>query len=233
MVDAKLTDAAAVPYTFGYFNDFTRPDDFVTAGGVTGTAISSGTLAAQATNGAWARLSSVANTASTGYQIQTAASFVVTQGKPLMFKIRQQVGEATSTDGATDSLWFVGLAVIDTSLVASAPTDGFWFGKADTTSAITINARAASGTATSTTLPSTYVEDKAVHTYGINVTPVTSTTCDVQFFIDGVRVGAHLGVTSPLSTIVLAASAAFNSGAAGTTGTKRLDIDYIGAAQVR
>jgi hypothetical protein len=228
---SRLKDSAVTPEGFDFFCDFIRQDEIADGGSIDGTAISSGTIATQATNGGWARLSGAATTDDSGYQIQALAAHAPTDGKLITFKARLQVSETTSTNVATESDLYVGLFPVDTSIVASLPTDGIYFVKADGGTSISCVVRAAS-TNVSVVWSGTF--DKLVHTYGIMVRPDTTNSTNnsiVSFSIDGVEVARSAPVAIPASTVILTPTIAFQSG--DNTGTKFVDVDYIGTYQDR
>lgn len=228
MFTSNLRDPAAAPLGFGIYEDFIRQDGIVDLGAFDFTAIASGTIATSAANGGIARLSGVATTDATGAQLQAQGCHVVTDGKFLSFKARCQINESTSTNGATESQLYLGLFPVDTSIDASLPADGIYFDKIDGATAIRCIVRVASSNVFVTTI--TNVADKSMHTYGIGITPV-GTVCSVEFTIDGVRVARVDGVAFPASSIILTPSVAFRAGDA--TGTKFLDVDYMGSWQDR
>lgn len=224
-----LRDAAGPMPAFWFFEDFMRYDGIVDTGAMDFVAISSGTLATQAANGGWARISAVATTDDTGGQLQASAAHVLTDGKQVVFKARTQLNETTSTNGATESEWYLGLLPVDTSIVASFPADGIYFSKADGGTAIQAIVRVAGANVLAVTIANT--ADKSVHTYGIGITP-NGTTSSVVFTIDGAVVARSDAVASlPAGTVILTPSVAFQTGDA--TGTKFLDVDYLGSYQQR
>lgn len=249
-----LADAARTPVSHGLFVDFNRNDDFGTvAAGTTSdgggafifSTVSSGTFTRPSTQpyaGGWARLSGAATTDDSGGSIQTRDVFSLgTTNKTITFKARAVLNETTSTNIATESDVFLGLAVMDTTVIAGV-TDGFYFLKGDggtTLSAVMIVGSSAT-TTTVTNSSGSVTFDKSVHTFGIEVqiTSISSTTPtgNVAFHYDGgsANGGSTVRLTSvtlPATTVFLAATAAFQTG--DNTGTKWLDIDYIGGWQLR
>lgn len=224
-----LIDPALTPAYFGFFEDFLREDGIADGGAFDFTAIAVGTLATNAANGGWARISGVATTDDSGGQIQAKGAHVATDGKFIGCKTRMQLNESTSTNGATESEWYVGLFPVDTSIVASFPADGVYFAKADGGTAIQCIVRVGGVNVFSTTITAT--ADKSTHHYGIGIVPSTANGATVEFSLDGVRVARADGLALPASSVVLTPSIAFQSGDA--TGTKFLDVDYVGSIQAR
>jgi len=230
ITDYQSFDSSVSPTEFGVSEDFCRAGTFATGDTFTGTAISSGTLASAAALGGVATLSGAATTDDSGYQIQSAACFAVTANKPILFKTRVSLSDATESD-----LW-AGLMPIDTSIIASEPTDLIAFKKADGGTTISACVRVASGTTTAQAISSTLFTAVA-DTYnilGIAVYPgpagAADTTSRVDFSINGVVVHRFTGAL-PAASVVLAASLAFQSGTA--TGTISAKCDYIEAIQKR
>jgi hypothetical protein len=229
MLTNHLSDAAATPPHFGFYEDFLRVDGVVAANGpMTFTAVGSGTFATQATNGGWGRLSGAATTDDSGGQLQAAAAHACTDFKNLLFKCRAQLNESATSNVATDSDFIAGLILIDTSIVASLPTDGIFFEKDDNATAIKCVVRV--GGVNNAAITISNVMDKSVHTYGIAVFP-NGASSNVEFSIDGARVARAENVTLPAASTFLTPSIAFQSGDA--TGTKFVDIDYVGSLQMR
>lgn len=228
---AQMVDAGATPPGFGNFDDFLNVDDLVTLTGKwTITTAGSGAAGITSTplNGGTIRISGQATTDATGSQIQGVACHAVTASKRMVYKCRARL----NTD-ASESNMFAGLAVIDTSLAASLPTDGFWFNKPDGGTTINCSSRCASGTATTVTpAAAAFTMDTSWHTYGIGVfVNGDATSGTVEFAIDGVNVARQTLTLLPLTTIIMAPSFAFLSGNA--TSTHTCDVDYVGHYQDR
>lgn len=234
--EAKLHDAAADCNAFGLFEDFIRQDSVADGGAFDATVLNTGTAALLAANGGWITLSGAATTDNSGAQIQSLAGFVCTANKVMNFKCRADLNEATSTNGATESNFLIGMANIDTTMLdgsglTAQTTDGFYFLKDDGGTTMKCVSLAASSATTTTLTASQFTTDDSAHRYGISVTPGDSTTGEVVFYIDGVEVARHRAQTMPLSSIILAPTVAYVTG--DNTGTKGIAIDWIGAWQKR
>jgi hypothetical protein len=226
-INPRINDSAAGPLAFGFFEDFVFQSPTAL---LTGTAISSGTAATNAANGGWARLAGAATTDNSGYQLQAAGAHAATALKSMTFKARGQLGEATSANVATESDLWLGFLPVDTSIVASEPVDGIYFLKADGGTTLKCEIRVNNATPTYT-LSHTTAFDTSVHTFGISVDPVSDSRWDVKWFLDGAVIATARDQALPASSVLLAASVAFQSG--DNTGTKRFDLDYIGSYQER
>lgn len=228
MLEEHLIDSAAVPLGFSLFTDFIRQDDIADGGAFDWTAVGTGTIATQAANGGWGRISGAATTDDSGGQVQGLAAHVCTSGKVITFKTRAQLNESTSTNATIESDLYAGLFPVDTSIVASLPADGIYFVKADGATAITCVVRVGGTNVYSQAIVP--VIDELVHTYGIAIFPNGSNSI-VEFSMDGVSVARATGVSLPASTVILTPTIAFQSG--DGTGTKFVDVDYLGSYQAR
>lgn len=228
-----LTDASAVPPWIIDWCDFTKADEVVTANEFTLTAILSGTLAFQAANGGWGRASAAATTSASGIQGQKPAAHLIIDNRKIEYKARFQINETTSANGANLSSVIFGLFNVGATLDSAPPSDGVFFKKASGGTAWTINVRAASATPSgmsAITIPN--VADKLIHTVGIEIAPrAGGTDTTITFTMDGVIVGQFNGTPGFTAAVALAASFSYLSG--DNTGTKFVDIDYIGSAQQR
>ncbi len=211
----------------GSFFDFMTDEDL---NAFTYTQITSGTAAVidtvdTAANGVL-QFSSVGATEDKGAQIaQDAAPFQLRTGKDLCFGCRINTSDADQCD------WVVGLSKIDdTSLIASAPTDGIYFEILDGTAAVNLRCRAGSallqldsGIAVPT--DATFIR---LH-WRLSQVNATTHAGYLEAWVNGTLAlaGAIAGLPD---TIPMGMVAAFQSGAAAlTTG----DLDYIGAFQTR
>lgn len=116
--------------------------------------------------------------------------------KDLLMKARFKVSDATNTG------IFIGAGTVDTSLVASAPTDGIYFAKADQSTSLIGNVRKA-GTSSTITMGTmaadtfveatlAYVADQAMWTGYLNNSPVGTISGTTNFPTNGLSVGIGL-----------------------------------------
>lgn len=239
----RLFDSAAGPVVSEFFVDFTRQDDFgsvaagtsVDGGGAfLSTVVGSGTMTrpTQPYVGGWARLSGAATTDNSGINAQSIPFVWMAKDKTATFKARAILNESTSTNAATESDLLLGFSAAGTGLIASAPNDGIFFRKDDGGTNLVAVIRAG-GSDIATQTVATF--DKTVHTYGIQVdiTSVASTTPtgNVTFTIDGVPVARFTSKQLPATTVPMAVTIAYQTG--DNTGTKWIDLDYIGGLQLR
>jgi hypothetical protein len=139
-----------------------------------------------------------------------------------------------------NSIYLGGLFVLDTSLVASAPTDGFYFSKSDTATTLDFIVRGASATTYSRT--GLYTLANATDAVlSIQVTPGGSngSASRIEAWVGPntpgtipTKVVDEAGATvAPLSTIIMTTGHAFQTGASATAGN--LQVDYHGARVLR
>ena len=239
-----LSDAAATPKGFAFWNDFITQDatDATVDGPATFTAVSSGTLATASKNGGWARIANADDTDDSGGQLQPLAAFYPTTGKRMTFKTRfqfaQDADSLAGTGVATESFAVFGFYGVDTSVITgeATDTDGIYFIKREGSTALNLEVKSNSATETyiaaapSVTGTGNFACDLSVHTLGISVYP-NGTNSSVRFFIDGKLAASATGISIPASTIGLTPTVAFTSG--DGVGFKYCDIDYVGAWQDR
>lgn len=132
----------------------------------------------------------------------------------------------TKLPDATQSDWLAGLAVLDTSLIASNPTDGIYFDKLDNGTGINVVCRRDSA---ENRQSGVFVMNTAWHEYGFIVKPAAddSVNATIYWYIDGQLVYKMAATNNPHDE-ALSRSWAYLTGAAGVD---LVDIDYIGAAQ--
>lgn len=247
----KLTDSGAHPGWFTCFADFIRQDDSTDGGATDFTAISSGTntgTIAQATGtnatGGVARLSGVSSVTATGGQIAFQPAFGTVDGRNVHFKCRARLFDTTSTNVATASSFFAGLFPVGTgytNITAATINDGIYFTKGTNTAVVqcvttagTTNQATSTLGASTTAAAGAFTMDRNYHDYGISVFTMgacTNAVNVVEFNIDGVTVARHVNVVLPSGSNILSPSLAFAS--QDGTGTKFVDVDYIGGAQQR
>lgn len=218
------------PATFGVFEDFLKP---VT--GWTATAIASGTAALRddITGGA-IRLSGAATTDDSGVNYQaTNSGFGLELGKSVQFLARFRFGESTSSNMPDQSDLWLGLANVDTSVVASAPTAFIGFRKDDGDALLDCVIRGA-GAEVAVVLGAATLAKNVWYEVAIQVTPdpTTSGRGSVTYWLNGTQIASITVAALPMSAAsILTPVCAFQSG--DNTGTKFLDLDYIGAQEVR
>lgn len=142
-------------------------------------------------------------------------AFKLAASKPLWFEAKAKVSDATDSD------FFVGLSVTDTSIIASAPSDHVSFLKAD--DAATVDFKTAkSSTTTTASAVATMVSDTFMR-FGFFFDGAGS----VRAYINGVLVATH--TTNIPDTSNLRVSLAIQNGAAAI---KTCTWDYFKVAQV-
>jgi hypothetical protein len=151
-------------------------------------------------------------------QIQRATQIIwPIASKDLIFKCRW------SPANAATAAHLIGLAVVDTSLIASAPSDGIYFETAATGGALLFTTRASStgsGASASITLVDDQYYDLAFR---------LKTSGAVDFFVDNVLVGSS-STNVPAAAAELVPSFAIRNGGAAV---KAMSIDYYSIFQER
>lgn len=222
----------AKPGYFGLFADFLSAGQ---AAAFTATAISSGAASVLDTiPGGVLKLAAAATTDDSGVNYQaTNSGFGLVLDKELWFLSRVRFDETTSTDVETQSDFFAGFSVMDTSIVASAPSAGIYFRKDDGDALLDCVVRGASAEVAVVTGVATLVSDTWYElAIRIAMDPSTSGKGTVTYYVDGTQVASVNASSLPMySASMLAPFVAFQSGNA--TGTKWLEVDYIGAQQKR
>lgn len=224
------------PKAYEFFEDFLN-DEAASATDATawlkGTAINSGTIAIlDSVHGGVARLSGAATTDDSGYGIQGDAEYVALRANTkTAFLSRVRFGNTGSTGNTvTQSDVLAGICVQDTSLLAGL-TDGIYFRKADGAATIECvverdSVELASGAIATLSESTWYDLAIAVEMSG------TAGSGVARFFIDGSEVAAISSLTMPYeSEEYLTPSIEFMSG--DNSGTRFLDVDYLGAAGAR
>jgi hypothetical protein len=213
------------PSWFGQFYDFTTDEDITAC---VYTQISSGTCAVSdaVAGGGVASFANSGTTDDSGAQLQVdAAPITLSLGKTIQFKARAQQSDATQSD-----LW-AGIAVLDTSLVASAPTDGIYFRKDDGVATWKLVIRTGSADelvsgALGTNVAATWQE----LAFEIAMDAVTAARGVVKAWIDDVKVYEATHTNLPASTVFMSTSCAWQSGEAAA---KTMYLDYFGTRQSR
>ena len=196
--------------------DFTVSTDVTP---LTVTAIASGTGAAGTLKNGNLRISGAATTDNSGASVQLTLD-----------KWTPAVGSYGALEGAiilNSNLMEIlfGLCVVDTSLIASAPTDGFYIQKdAGAAGAYNLIVRANSATVYSKSLP--IAADTNAHRLGIEVTyddfDITKATVNVYYDGDQIWSYAVSSLNSTAPTLV--PSCEIISGSA--VGTQTADLDF-------
>jgi hypothetical protein len=150
----------------------------------------------------------------------TVASFTMAAGKKAFFGTRFKVSDATQSD------WLVGLVVVDTTPIASAPTDGIYFRKDDGDANIDISVRKDATTgandvaAIATNASDTYVQLEWYY----------DGEGTVYYAVDGTVKGSLSASSSYLPDANLALTFAVQNGEAVA---KTMTLDWIYAAKER
>lgn len=208
-----------------YMEDF---DAFLLTDGTTAqwtvTAASTGTAALTAVNGG-ALLLTTADADEDLIQAQrTTATWLPVAGKKTFFKARLKVLTAAATD------FFVGLSVIDTSLIAASAigtTEAIGFFKAAAATTCTFYNRL-DGTTGSTSASSIgTVADDTFFTVGFYYNGVDK----VYYMFNDVILGSVSGAATYLPNTVMSPSVALAQ--EGTPGAQTLTLDYVFVAQER
>lgn len=216
-VGALLSGRAQV----GQFWDFCDDTDLTS---FTGTAISSGTAAALAVIGGATRFSGAATTDNSGYQIQAENPAYSPVANGVMTICARIKASALAAE------WIMGFAALDTTLVASAPTDGIYLHKVEDTGEVFLRV----------------VRDSSVVSQSLGVIALASTwqtwviqvrsrntgrRAVIQVYLDGNEVGSPISFADVPDDEVLTPSFGMLSGSA--TGTQTVDVDYLFAAADR
>lgn len=143
-------------------------------------------------------------------------AFLPAAGKKLWFESRFKIGDVSS------STVIVGLAVTDTSLVASAPANGIYFQSAGA-SDLDFVSTAGSAAATSSAEGIIAITDGGWVKVGFKVNGVSS----VDYWVNDVKRGT---ITSNIPTTEMRISLAITN---GTTAAETLSVDYVRVVQER
>jgi hypothetical protein len=179
--------------------------------------ISSGTVTALAGNGGGLTISGNATTDNSGAQVQYGtASITPVDNGVLQYTVRIQA----SSLGAE---WLTGLTSVDTSLVASAPTDGIYLHKLEDVGTVNIvvvrDGTAVTQSAGSLALASTW------QTFTFQVRSESSSrNATVVVYLDGIRKFSYRFTNIP-DDAYLTEGVAAQSGS--DVGTQTVSVDYI------
>lgn len=220
--DLKAPDPSKYHMWFEDFDQFLLTDG--TTAQYTVTAASTGTAALTAVNGG-ALLLTAANTDEDLIQVQrTTATYLPEVGKKTFFKARLKLSVAALTD------LFIGLSVIDTSLIAASAigtTEAMGFFKAATDTSLTFYNRL-DGTTGSTSASS--IGTVANDTY-FTVSFLYDGVDKVYYAFNDVVLGSVSGAAAYLPNTIMSPSIAIAQEGTGGAGT--CTVDYVMVAQER
>jgi hypothetical protein len=222
LADLKQLDPSQYHTYMEDFDAFLLTDG--TAAQWTVTAASTGTAALTAVNGG-ALLLTAANTDEDLIQAQrTTATWLPEAGKKTFFKARLKVSTAALTD------IFIGLSVIDTSLIAASALGttecmGFFKAATDTTLSFYNRLNGTTGSTSATSIGT--VADNTYFTVGFYYDGVDK----VYYAFNDVIYGSVSGSATYLPNTVMSPAVAIAQ--EGTDGANTGTIDYIFVAQER
>lgn len=157
--------------------------------------------------------------------------FIVTNGKPIFFETKVKLA-AADTDGANVIAGLINTKAANTLLDNGggppASYDGIVFYKVDGGSAWAAEISVA-GTQTAVTLTSPGAPGTSYQKLAFEVTPTSSTSATVKFYVDGVLVGTQAFTYTGMTEMSAVVGVKNGGGTVNTT----LHVDYIHAAQVR
>lgn len=199
----------------GYANDF----DSFAAGDWTVSETQAGATQdlVAGDGGRLALVNSAANADVNSIQLRVA-SFALDPTKDVLVSTRVQV------DDATLAAMLVGIAIVDTSPIASAPSDGVWFGKAAGVTTLTFNVSKAS------TVSSVNIGTMASATMVELTAQWNAVTAEWLVYVNNAQAGRISGSTNFPNTqnLTVTIAVANGSGVART-----LTCDWIMAAAAR
>lgn len=203
--------------------------DFISGGELasdwTATAINSGTGAADHGDNGVVVLSGAPTTDASGAGIQTKKKSVYfSKGKTVALLFRVKFSHAILAK------FLMGVAVVDTSLLASRPSDGAYLIKT-ATDAYAFKAGISAGSSESLSAAGGAIADDTYTYLGLIISQTGDDKGEASFYQDGACLGTVSVSTMPTETTGLAVSAEFMSGS--STGTQTCTIDLIGLAMER
>lgn len=210
----------AGPARYGYFFDF-HSDEDITEGVF--AAISSGTNSVLDTGaGGFMRISGAATTDDSGGEWQVdAGSIVLPVSKTVRILSRHTISDATQSD------FRMGIATLDTSIIASAPTNAVMVSKTDGAATLDFIVIVGGVTTYSQTSIATIADATAFELAIEVVVSATSGIADsVRVWFNGNSVVNARSISVPVATSLMSGAVAFQSGDA--SGTKTCDTDYFG-----
>lgn len=196
-----------------YFDDF----DTYLAGQWTITAVGAGTTALTDIDGGAILLTNAAADDDSRFHQKVGESFLMTSGKPAIFKARFKVSDATQSD------LVIGLQVTDTTPLDA--TDGIYFIKADGSTSLSAVCRKNATTGSTSLTAATLANDTFV-TVGWYYDGKAS----VAVFVDDAQVGTLDGSSTYLPDTELTVSFGIQNGEAVA---KTMTVDFILASESR
>lgn len=148
-----------------------------------------------------------------------AETFKWEAGKDFIIKSRFKISDATQSD------LIVGVYITDTSPLASLPSDGLFFYKADGSTSLGFQVRK-DGTATTTVVTTTMVAD----TYVIGAAVYQASIGTWFFYLNGARIGSSAVLTNAPDDEELAVGMAVQN---GDGNARTLSADYLLIAKER
>jgi hypothetical protein len=153
-------------------------------------------------------------------QITTGESFgPVATPSAIYFGVRFQASEATQID------LFAGLAITDTSLIGTSPSDAIYMDKVDGATAVT---GTCAKNSTETDTAGTSVFAASAYTLWEFYYDGLAATPSVEFFVDGVSLGLVSGANVPDDELLCPSFAIL----AGSANVRTATIDYIRCIQI-
>lgn len=223
------------PKAYEFFEDFFTDESLSTtaaSSGLLATVINTGTVAMlDSVHGGVARVSGAASTDNSGANIQGDTEFVALRSNTeTKFLARIRFGNSGSTgDTVTQSDFYAGLILQDTDITGGV-SDGIYFKKADGAATIECVLERDSVEVTSGAIKT--LAESTWYELSICVEMAAGGAGTVKFFIDGNLVSTQTSLTLPYdSEEYLTPSMEFMSG--DTSGTRYVDVDYIGVAGER
>jgi hypothetical protein len=196
-----------------YFDDF----DTYLAGQWTITAVGAGTTALTDIDGGAILLTNAAADDDSRFHQKVGEGFLMTAGKPAIFKARFKVSDATQSD------LVIGLQVTDTTPLDA--TDGIYFIKADGSTSLSAVCRKNATTGSTSLTAATLANDTFV-TVGWYYDGKAS----VAVFVDDAQVGTLDGSSAYLPDTELTVSFGIQNGEAVA---KTMTVDFILASESR
>lgn len=203
------------------FTEYEGPNTAGEAGGWTLTETAAGVGNAQrvdiddSAEGGWLKMLTDNGDNDTEILQRTGEPWRYVLGRRMWFAIKVR------TTTANDGEMFFGLAITDTSPIASAPSDGLYFEKAETATAMNFHARKGAAETQLTAIDPTALADATARIYAFFI----ERTGAVSVYVDGILAGTiAAGNVNMPDTEDLALMFAYQTGAAAA---KSMDIDWV------